>query len=144
MSIKLEHIDDFCSSEHFLFVDSQSKQYAQQLLSLSVGKLTTQPSINLIEELLNSVAAHSLPLSIRKAFPELLGSFLTYLSSRGSHPEAAIYNEYLAVLKTTYLTRFRDDGSVRGATYTKNYTKTSRNDPCPCGSGKKFKKCCAV
>ena len=20
--------------------------------------------------------------------------------------------------------------------------KTSRNDPCPCGSGKKFKKCC--
>ncbi len=22
--------------------------------------------------------------------------------------------------------------------------KTGRNDPCPCGSGKKFKKCCAV
>lgn len=21
-------------------------------------------------------------------------------------------------------------------------TKTGRNDPCPCGSGKKFKKCC--
>lgn len=23
-------------------------------------------------------------------------------------------------------------------------TKTGRNDPCPCGSGKKFKKCCAL
>lgn len=23
-------------------------------------------------------------------------------------------------------------------------TKISRNDPCPCGSGKKYKKCCAV
>lgn len=22
-------------------------------------------------------------------------------------------------------------------------TKAGRNDPCPCGSGKKFKKCCA-
>jgi uncharacterized protein YecA (UPF0149 family) len=22
--------------------------------------------------------------------------------------------------------------------------KVSRNDPCPCGSGKKFKKCCAA
>ena len=22
--------------------------------------------------------------------------------------------------------------------------KTSRNDPCPCGSGKKFKKCCGA
>ncbi len=25
-----------------------------------------------------------------------------------------------------------------------NANKTGRNDPCPCGSGKKFKKCCAA
>jgi uncharacterized protein len=24
----------------------------------------------------------------------------------------------------------------------KRVSKTSRNDPCPCGSGRKFKKCC--
>ncbi len=24
----------------------------------------------------------------------------------------------------------------------KFYAKTGRNDPCPCGSGKKYKKCC--
>lgn len=23
-------------------------------------------------------------------------------------------------------------------------TKINRNDPCPCGSGKKYKKCCGV
>ncbi|MDP6688023.1 MAG: SEC-C metal-binding domain-containing protein, partial [Alphaproteobacteria bacterium] len=23
-----------------------------------------------------------------------------------------------------------------------NQSKVGRNDPCPCGSGKKFKKCC--
>lgn len=27
-------------------------------------------------------------------------------------------------------------------TMQKNHPKTGRNDPCPCGSGKKFKKCC--
>jgi preprotein translocase subunit SecA len=34
-------------------------------------------------------------------------------------------------------------GSVvhRGGTYTRNAAKVGRNDPCPCGSGKKFKKC---
>lgn len=26
----------------------------------------------------------------------------------------------------------------------KNENKTGRNDPCPCGSGKKFKKCCGT
>ena len=26
----------------------------------------------------------------------------------------------------------------------KKETKAKPNDPCPCGSGKKFKKCCAV
>jgi len=26
----------------------------------------------------------------------------------------------------------------------KPYPKVGRNDPCPCGSGKKFKKCCLI
>jgi uncharacterized protein YecA (UPF0149 family) len=25
-----------------------------------------------------------------------------------------------------------------------NKTKVGRNDPCPCGSGKKYKKCCGM
>lgn len=35
------------------------------------------------------------------------------------------------------------DGEVEGhVTYRRESPKTGRNDPCPCGSGKKFKKCC--
>lgn len=30
----------------------------------------------------------------------------------------------------------------RGAVTAPNLVKGSRNNPCPCGSGKKFKKCC--
>jgi hypothetical protein len=30
----------------------------------------------------------------------------------------------------------------RGGTYVRTEAKVGRNDLCPCGSGKKFKKCC--
>lgn len=35
------------------------------------------------------------------------------------------------------------DGSQVGGTIVRQSPKVGRNDPCPCGSGKKFKKCCA-
>ncbi len=35
----------------------------------------------------------------------------------------------------------RKDGNSSGETANKSY-KVGRNDPCPCGSGKKYKKCC--
>ena len=34
------------------------------------------------------------------------------------------------------------DGDVMGSTYRREAPKVGRNEPCPCGSGKKFKKCC--
>jgi preprotein translocase subunit SecA len=33
---------------------------------------------------------------------------------------------------------------VRTAAPKKNPPKVGRNDPCPCGSGKKYKKCCGA
>ena len=34
------------------------------------------------------------------------------------------------------------DAANEGTTYYRDTSKVGRNDPCPCGSGKKFKKCC--
>lgn len=34
------------------------------------------------------------------------------------------------------------DGEIVGQTYRRETPKVGRNEPCPCGSGKKFKKCC--
>ncbi len=36
------------------------------------------------------------------------------------------------------------DASAKAAPYIKSSPDVSRNDPCPCGSGKKYKKCCAL
>ena len=38
---------------------------------------------------------------------------------------------------------FREDRMARKAGASGSALKTGRNDPCPCGSGKKFKACCA-
>ena len=37
---------------------------------------------------------------------------------------------------------FYDSGSIVPKTITRTGPKTGRNDPCPCGSGKKYKHCC--
>jgi preprotein translocase subunit SecA len=34
-----------------------------------------------------------------------------------------------------------DPGAERGTTVTRSMPKVGRNEPCPCGSGKKYKKC---
>ena len=39
---------------------------------------------------------------------------------------------------------FLDARSVKTGTFKREGPKTGRNDPCVCGSGKKFKKCCAT
>ena len=38
----------------------------------------------------------------------------------------------------------RGEDDVKGKTVTRDAKKVGRNDPCPCGSGKKYKKCCGA
>lgn len=37
----------------------------------------------------------------------------------------------------------RADYVAEGGTFIRSGAKTGRNDPCPCGSGRKYKQCCA-
>ena len=34
------------------------------------------------------------------------------------------------------------DGKMKGTTFRRSEPKLRPNEPCPCGSGKKYKKCC--
>lgn len=40
--------------------------------------------------------------------------------------------------------RYLSGDLIRHGTVTKSHPKVGRNDPCTCGSGKKFKRCCGV
>ena len=50
---------------------------------------------------------------------------------------AMIYRYWLPLRKAVY-------ERVVAENYQRQHTKVGRNDPCPCGSGKKFKKCCGL
>jgi len=60
----------------------------------------------------------------------------TQKSVRTNHHEIA---DFKKIDDTWY---FYDGNAPKPETYIRKNPKIGRNDPCPCGSGKKFKKCC--
>lgn len=64
---------------------------------------------------------------LEKEFEQLLRELVEYNAS---------------VPKSEQLLVNLDDGTVRKRTIRKSSPSIGRNEPCPCGSGKKYKKCC--
>jgi preprotein translocase subunit SecA len=50
--------------------------------------------------------------------------------------------ETLVKPKEQEMSYSHNDGTVKKAPVKRMADKVGRNDPCPCGSGKKYKKCC--
>lgn len=138
----MEKIQDYCSSEYFLFLDPVLKEHAEPVLSYWCKEAGEDLSFETMEASLGKVARLDMPLAVRRAFPDLLKEFLGYLSATGSLADADQWKEFVLQAESEYHNCFRENGSVRGKTFRKQYTKVGRNDPCPCGSGRKFKKCC--
>jgi hypothetical protein len=87
--------------------------------------------------LLDHVASLSIEPSRLAAVPELVAAMLADLEDVGR----------LAGGRATASTvraaapAFRERASGRGPDLTRRAEKIGRNDPCPCGSGKKYKRC---
>jgi hypothetical protein len=69
----------------------------------------------------------------REAVPRLLEGFLGYCERAGRLGGGEELGAYARVTATAHLLKKQ----VRKATI-----KVGPNDPCPCGSGRKYKKCC--
>ncbi len=48
-----------------------------------------------------------------------------------------------ALLRSRTMKRIRNP-IIPGGTYRREEPKVGRNTPCPCGSGRKYKKCCLL
>jgi hypothetical protein len=144
------YIDEFCESNYFLLLDPSVKEHGLGILVAFLRECRTLGAksphtftIGLCEQaLFDGMARLDLPLLVRKGIPPLLSTFFRYLSESGKYPPAAAWEGWTEAIAGRYMQKFRDDGSVKGETFKKNYTDVDRNDPCPCGSGRKFKKCC--
>ena len=142
MADLLDAVSDFCSSEQFIFVHPSLKPDAEIVLTEWCKRIHGGATMESIENSLKEIAMLDLSLEIRKRFPELLKSFFSYLISTGQFPQAKQWTEWTELAERDYAAGFREDGTIKGKTFEKKYTDVGRNDPCPCGSGKKFKKCC--
>ena len=135
-----EAVQEYCNSEHFRFVDDALKPHAESLLSFWSEQIEESAAADMRESL-RAVARLDLPLEVRRAIPDLLRAFFTYLDASGTMPGAGDWTTALNEGEGAFQEGFRADGSVRGETVRKRFSPVGRNDPCPCGSGKKYKKC---
>jgi hypothetical protein len=137
-----DYIQDYCSSEYFLFLDSKLKDHAESILSYWCDKTGNDPSLLTIESTLKNAAHLNLDVDTKRNIPVIIKEFYTFLSRTGKIPQADIWINNVNACDAKYQIGFRNDGSIRGETHVKKYCDVGRNDLCPCGSGKKFKKCC--
>jgi hypothetical protein len=142
MQSLIDTIPEYCASEHFMFLDSTVKEHVESLLHhfcSGVGEPVTSESI---DGALNALARLDVTADAKRAFPDLLRQFLEFASSTGRVPQAGQWVRFVDDAEAGFIGRLRDDGTLRGKTHRKAFADVGRNDPCPCGSGKKFKKCC--
>ncbi len=68
----------------------------------------------------------------------IFGAYYTQNDKNEEHIEKSFFE------KENGQWKFLDAQGVQTGTFRRAEPKTGRNDPCPCGSGKKHKKCCGA
>jgi len=94
----------------------------------------TEPDLRMA--LLDGVGHLELPQSVKPDIPALCGAFLELLEVQGRLGGGADLGQYVRALKNAFLEK------IQVKPITRPGSKLGRNDPCPCGSGQKYKKCC--
>lgn len=145
-------LPEYLESEHFLFLTPEAKEHAETALAAffdraaargagEMGDLT--PAI-VEATLLQDMGRLDLPRAAKGAVPGLLEGFFGFLRETGRFPAAGALQMCAEAAGPKFVAALRDDGSVRGETYRKSSSEVGRNDPCFCGSGLKYKKCCGA
>jgi hypothetical protein len=139
---------DFTASDAGKLFPEEAQEYAQAVLA---GLLTAacdargvEPAAiteaDLKSALLGHLAKLGLPDGVRPFVPSLCRAFLGDLQTRGRLGHGADFGRYVGALKEAFLEASRG----RPATFVRPGAKIGRNDPCLCGSGKKYKHCCGA
>lgn len=139
-------VGDFCESSAFRDHPSLVREYAPEVLGAFLGGACAQRDVlpadveesDLRPALLEHVARLEMAGSARADVPALCASFLGEMEAQGRLSGGRTLGLYVKALKTPFLAAAQGQGQ----TIRSQATKLGRNDPCPCGSGRKYKKCC--
>jgi hypothetical protein len=133
-------VGDYLETAAFASMPAPAKEYAEQILPRFLERAceerdTTPADLaegDMKPALLLGVGALELPASVRGVAPELCGSLLEELERQGRLGGGRTLAKYVRALA----------GALAGGPIRNPGSKIGRNDPCPCGSGRKYKQCC--
>lgn len=139
-------VGDFCTSDPIRSFPAAVQAHAPtvlvEFLSAACRVRNVEPAeveeLDLKSALLGPIASLKLSESIRGRVPALCGAFLGYLESEGRLSGGRLLGAFVRALGPTY----EEAASGKPKPIVRPGSKLNRNDPCPCGSGKKYKKCC--
>lgn len=143
----IEHwVGEFLTSTRAREHEGLLQEYAPQVLAafLEAACAPRQVAPGDLEEgdlkpgLLDGVARLEIPASLRERIPPLCASFLEEMQDQGRLSGGARLATVVRILAAPYLRA----ASGKGTSYVAPAEKVGRNDPCPCGSGRKYKQCC--
>jgi hypothetical protein len=144
---KIENwVSDFCSSDAMRAFSSGVREYAPEILVTFLVAACDARGVEPeeIEEsdvkkaLLGSLARLDVPSTVRNDLPALCGELLSQLEIEGRLGGGKLLGAYVRALKDA----FAEASSGKSKPIVRPGSPIGRNDPCPCGSGKKYKKCC--
>ena len=144
---KIENwVSDFCMTDGLAPFLAETREAAAPVLLTFIkeacGLRGVEPEE--IEEadvkaaLLGPVARLAVSEACRKEVSALCGAFLAWLETEGRLGGGRVLGAYAAALRSSY----QDASTGKPKPVVRAGSKLGRNDPCPCGSGKKYKKCC--
>jgi hypothetical protein len=143
---KIENwVGDFCGSDAARSFSSGTREFAPELLTtfLVAACETRNLEPEDVEEAdlkpaLLKLAKLKLPQSVKQEAPALCAAMLTDLEARGRLGGGRLLGAYVRALKDA----FAETASGKPKPFKNPGSRIGRNDPCPCGSGRKYKKCC--
>jgi hypothetical protein len=135
---------EFSESTVFTFLPDPAKEGAPAVCAEFLRQAREATEAELRRLLLEVMPSLDLPAPLRSAVPEILTAFLSWLEDSGRLAEGRSLSAWVGALGPRYLERCSPKGGLRLPPVVKKTKDIGRNDPCPCGSGRKYKKCCAT
>jgi len=137
---------DFADTDAYRALPAPAQEYAARILPAFLLRACEERDVSpdgieaadLKPALLEGVAPLALPGSVRAAVPELCAAFLETLQQQGRLADGRTLGLTVKALRGPFEQRATD----KPAPFRRPGSPLGRNDPCPCGSGKKYKRCC--
>jgi hypothetical protein len=139
-------VGDFCQSDALSRFTHPLREIAHEILVTFLAGACEVRDVDPedVEEgdvkaaLLGAVARLNVAEGLRREVPGLCGAFLVALQMEGRLGGGSAMGAFVSALGEAYL----QASSGKSAPIVRPGSRIGRNDPCPCGSGKKYKKCC--